>query len=269
MSAEAHEQGCGTALVLTSRDRRVGLIQLNRPKALNALSPAMMDQLLAALRTLDADPDVGCVVIAGHDQAFVAGADIKGMRTRSPYEALTAPSSRFWLRLREIEVPLIAAVSGPAYGGGCELALACDMIVAHESANFAQKEITVGIMPGGGGTQRLARTLGKQRAMEMVLTGRAITAVQAHEVGLVNRVVTDGTPGAWRNAAVELAHEVAAGPPIAVRLAKRAVAAAEEAPLGAAMMLERGLMDVAFATEDRVEGMTAFLERRAPQWAGR
>ncbi len=252
--------------ILIERHGRVVVLQLNRPDQLNALSPAMMDELLDALRDADADPAVGAVVVSGHDRAFVAGADIKGMRERALHDVLTAPASRFWMRLTEIEVPLVAAVSGPAFGGGCELALACDLVVASETAVFSQAEIKVGILPGGGGTQRLARTIGKHRAMEIVLTGCAVTASEAKDLGFVNRVVDADR---WREAALELAAEVAAGPPIAVRLAKRAVLAAEDGPLGVGMLAERKLMELAFASEDRVEGMTAFVERRAPRWSGR
>jgi enoyl-CoA hydratase/carnithine racemase len=260
----AHAQEDG--LVLVERDGGVAVVQLNRPDALNALTSEMMDEILSALRELDTDPEVRAVVIAGHDRAFAAGADIKSMRTRSLHDVLGAPASRFWRRLTEIEVPLVAAVSGAAMGGGCELALACDMIVASETARFSQAEIRVGIMPGGGGTQRLARTVGKHRTMEMVLTGSPITAVEAERLGLVNRVVG---PDEWHAVAIDLARKVAAGPPVAVRLAKQAVLAAEEASLSAAMLTERKLMELAFATEDRVEGMTAFIERRRPEWSGR
>ncbi len=251
-------------LVLTERDGRVAIVQLNRPDVLNALSPEMMDALLGRLRELDADSSVGAVVIAGHDRAFVAGADIASMRLRPLSDVLTAQSSRFWFRLAEIEVPLVAAVSGPAYGGGCELALACDLVVASRTARFSQAEIKVGILPGGGGTQRLARTIGKHKAMELVLTGRPVTAQEAEALGFVNRVADEDS---WRSAAVDLARTVASGPPHAVRLAKRAVLAAEETPLSAGMQTERRLMELAFATDDRVEGMTAFLERRPPRWS--
>lgn len=262
--------GGGTAedsnLVLVEHRGRVAVLQLNRPEALNALSPEMMELLLAELVALDGDVGVGAVVIAGHDRAFVAGADIKSMQHRSLADVLAAPSSRFWFRLSQIEVPLVAAVSGPALGGGCELALACDLVVASETAVFSQAEIKVGILPGGGGSQRLARTIGKHKAMEMILTGRRVTATEAELLGFVNRVVQ---PDRWREAAIELAAEVAAGPPIASRLAKKAVLSAEEGPLSSAMQAERRLMELAFATEDRVEGMTAFVERRAPEWKGR
>ncbi len=252
--------------VLVERRERVVVLQLNRPDQLNALSTRLMDELLEALRAADADASVGAVVIAGHDRAFVAGADIKGMRDRPLHDVLTAPASRFWMRLAEIEVPLVAAVSGPAFGGGCELALACDLVVASETAVFSQAEIKVGILPGGGGTQRLARAIGKHRAMEIVLTGCPVSAQEAKGLGFVNHVVA---PDRWRDAALELAAEVAAGPPLAVRLAKRAVLAAEDAPMAMGMLAERKLMELAFASEDRVEGMSAFIERRAPRWSGR
>nr|WP_271213818.1 enoyl-CoA hydratase-related protein [Rhodococcus wratislaviensis]GLK41082.1 enoyl-CoA hydratase [Rhodococcus wratislaviensis] len=255
----------GEALVSVERDGRVAVVQLNRPRVLNALSPQMMDALLTELRALDTDPGVGAVVIAGHDRAFVAGADIASMQHRPLSDVLTAQASRFWFRLTEIEVPLVAAVSGPAYGGGCELALACDIVVASATARFSQAEIKVGIMPGGGGTQRLARTLGKHKAMELVLTGRAVTAEEAERLGFVNRVVPEQT---WRQEAVAFAQQVAAGPPLATRLAKKAVLAAEETSLTAGMQVERRLMELAFASEDRMEGMTAFLEKRAPLWTG-
>lgn len=253
-------------LLLIEQHDGVAVVQLNRPSSLNALSTQMMDGLLAELRSLDIAPDVRVVVIVGHERAFVAGADIKAMKDRELSEVLGAAASRFWLRLAEIEVPLIAAVAGPAFGGGCELALACDLVVASETAVFAQAEIKVGILPGGGGTQRLARTVGKHRAMEIVLTGRPITAEEARLMGFVNRVVA---PDDLRDEAMAMARVVADGPPRAVRLAKQAVLAAEEGSLSQGMRLERKLMEIAFAGEDRVEGMTAFVERRPPRWSGR
>ena len=178
---------------------------------------------------------------------------------------LTSPAARFWPRLAAIRTPLVAAVSGYALGGGCELALACDMIVASESAQFGQPEILLGIIPGGGGTQRLARVMGKQRAMELVLTGRRIEAAEAHELGIVTSVApADG----WLDAALELAATVAERPPLAVRLAKQAVLAAEETAMSAGLDHERRLYELAMATEDRVEGMTAFLEKRKPEFRG-
>jgi enoyl-CoA hydratase/carnithine racemase len=253
-------------LVESSRDGNVVLLRLNRPEARNALSPELMEELASELERLDPDPEVRCVVIAGSDKVFAAGADIKAMAERSFAEALRHPAAGFWRRLAAIKTPMIAAVSGYALGGGCELALACDMIVAAEGATFGQPEINLGIIPGGGGTQRLARVLGKQRAMELVLTGERFDAAAALELGLVNRVVEgDG----WLDEAMALAATVAERPPIAARLAKQAVIAAEETALSAGLETERRLYELAMATEDRVEGMTAFLEKREPKFEGK
>jgi enoyl-CoA hydratase/carnithine racemase len=254
------------ALVATETRDAVGIVTLDRPEARNALSPELMEELAAALEAWDLDPDVRCIVIAGNDEAFAAGADIKAMAQRSFQDALAAPSARFWPRIAAVRTPLIAAVSGWALGGGCELALACDMIVASESAELGQPEILLGIIPGGGGTQRLARLIGKQRAMELVLTGRRITAQEAFDLGIVNRVAGKNV---WLESAVELAEVVARRPPIAVRLGKQAVLAADETALSAGLDHERRLYELAMATEDRVEGMNAFLERRRPQFRGR
>jgi enoyl-CoA hydratase/carnithine racemase len=255
-----------TDLVEVTRDGRVALLRLNRPEARNALSPELMEALAAELERLDPDPEVRCAVIAGSEKVFAAGADIKAMAERSFEEALRHPAASFWRRLAAIKTPLVAAVSGYALGGGCELALACDMIVASETAVFGQPEILLGIIPGGGGTQRLARVVGKQRAMEYVLTGKRFDATTAHELGLVNEVVDSGT---WLEAALELARTVAAQPPIAARLGKQAVLAAEETGLSAGLESERRLYELAMATEDRVEGMKAFLEKREARFEGR
>jgi enoyl-CoA hydratase/carnithine racemase len=253
-------------LIDTSLDGHVALLRLNRPEARNALSPEMMELLAGELERLDSDPEVRCGVIAGSDEVFAAGADIKAMSERSFAEALRHPAASFWRRVAAVKTPLIAAVSGYALGGGCELALACDMIVASDDARFGQPEITLGIIPGGGGTQRLARVLGKQRAMEYVLTGRRFDADMALEMGLVNKVAKKGR---WLQEAMELAHTVAERPPIATRLAKQAVLAAEETALSAGLENERRLYELAMATEDRVEGMRAFLEKREPEFRGR
>ena len=253
-------------LVQFSVDGRVALLRLNRPEARNALSPEMMDQLVAELERLEPGPDTRCIVIAVSEEVFAAGADIKAMSERSFAEALTHPSSAFWRRLAAIKTPMIAAVSGYPLGGGCELALACDMIVASDTAKFGQPEITLGIIPGGGGTQRLARVIGKQRAMEYVLSGRRFDAETALELGLVNKVVAEGR---WLEEAMALATKVAEQPPIAARLAKQAVLAAEETALSAGLENERRLYELAMATEDRVEGMNAFLEKREPNFEGR
>jgi enoyl-CoA hydratase/carnithine racemase len=253
-------------LVETTIDERgVALLRLNRPEARNALSPEMMERIASELESLDPDPEVRCVVIAGSEKVFAAGADIRAMAERSFAEALHHPTASFWRRLAAIKTPMIAAVSGYALGGGCELALACDMIVASDTAQFGQPEVTLGIIPGGGGSQRLARVIGKQRAMEYVLTGRRFDADMALEMGLVNRVVKKGR---WLEEALDLAGTIAERPPIAVRLGKQAVLAAEETNLAAGMETERRLYELAMATEDRVEGMRAFLEKREPEFRG-
>ena len=244
----------------------VGLARLDRPEARNALSPELMEELAAICERWDEDPEVRCIVIAGGDDWFAAGGDIKVMAKRTLAETLASPSARFWPRLAALRTPHVAAVSGYALGGGCELALTCDMLVASEGAQFGQPEILIGIIPGGGGTQRLARVMGKQRAMELVLTGRRIGAEEAYGLGIVTRLApADG----WLDAALELAAEVAERPPLAARLAKQAVLAAEETALSAGLDHERRLYELAMATEDRVEGMNAFLEKRKPEFRGR
>ena len=225
-----------------------------------------MEELAGVLEGWDSDPAVRCIVVAGNDETFAAGGDIRAMAERSFQETLFAPGARFWPRIAALRTPLIAAVSGFALGGGCELALACDMIVASETAEFGQPEITLGIIPGGGGTQRLARVMGKQRTMELVLTGRRIDAREAFRLGLVNQLAGKND---WLEKALELAEVVARRPPLAVRLAKQAVIAADETALSAGLEQERRLYELAMATEDRVEGMRAFLEKRPPDFRGR
>ncbi len=254
------------ALVETSVDGQVGLCRLNRPEARNALSPEMMEELTAALAVFDTDEAVRCIVIAGSNKVFAAGADIAAIAERSFSEALFHPAAAFWRRLAECRTPMVAAVSGFALGGGCELALACDLIVASETAQFGQPEINLGIIPGGGSTQRLARAVGKQRAMELVLTGRRIDAHEAERIGIVNEVTA---AEAWLERALEVARTIAERPPIATKLAKQAVLAAEETGLAAGLEHERRLYELAMATEDRVEGTRAFLEKRTPDFKGR
>jgi enoyl-CoA hydratase/carnithine racemase len=254
-----------TSLVEVTVNGNVALCRLNRPEARNALSDDLKDELAEAVARLDADDDVHCIVIAGDDQAFAAGADVKALADHRLDQA-AAPSAAFWRRLAAVRTPMIAAVSGWALGGGCELALLCDMIVASESAEFGQPEITLAIIPGGGGTQRLARVAGKQRAMELVLTGRRFSAREAHAMGLVNQVTGKRE---WLDKALELAEVIARRPPLAARLAKEAVLAAEETGLTAGLEAERRLFGAAMATEDRVEGMRAFLEKRRPDYRGR
>jgi enoyl-CoA hydratase/carnithine racemase len=248
------------------RGEGVWLLRLDRPEVRNALSPGLMDELASELERLDADPEARVLVIAGSDEVFASGADVRALRERTFEESMRHPAASFWRRVAAVKTPIVAAVSGWALGGGFELALACDLIVASETAEFGQPEITLGIIPGGGGTQRLARVIGKQRAMELVLTGRRIDAHEAARLGLVNAVVKKRE---WLEQTVELAHRIARRPPIAARLAKQAVLAADETGLSAGLEIERRLYELAMATEDRIEGMDAFLEKRRPEFRGR
>ncbi len=250
----------------TVDDFHVGLLRLNHPETRNALSPEMREGILAGLERFDADPEVRCIVIAGSDKIFASGADIRALAARALGEPADASGAEFWRRIAAVQTPIVAAVAGYALGGGCELALACDMIVADETVRFGQPEITLGIIPGGGGTQRLTRAIGKQRAMEYVLTGRHFDAGLAAAWGIVNKVVETGQSTLE---AVELARTIAERPPIATRLAKQAVLTAQESGISAGLTAERAMFDQAMATEDRVEGMQAFLEKREPSFKGR
>ena len=261
MSGAAPDQ-----LVRAEKRDTVGVARIDRPQARNALSPEVMEQLAQLVEAWDADPEVHCIVIAGGDEFFASGADIRSLRDRTLQETLIAPGARFWSRLAATRTPLVAAVSGYALGAGCELALLCDLVVASRTAELGQPEITLGIIPGGGGTQRLARAVGKHRAMELVLTGRRIGAEEAHRLGLVNRIAE---PDEWLEEAIDVAGVVARRAPLAVRLAKQAVLAAFETGLTAGLDQERRLFELAMATEDRVEGTTAFLEKRRPEFRGR
>jgi enoyl-CoA hydratase/carnithine racemase len=244
----------------------VALVRLGQRSGPNVLSPELMDELIDRLESLDQGGEARVIVLAGNAKTFAAGADLRSMRDRSFQEAMALPSARFWTRINAVGLPLVAAVSGYALGGGCELALACDLIVAAETAVFGQPEIEFGIIPGGGATQRLTRILGRQRATELILTGRRIAAAEAAAMGLVNRVTASD---AWLEEALDLAREIASKPPLGVRLAKRAISLAAEVPQGAGIEQERRLYELAMATEDRVEGMTAFLDKREPHWRGR
>jgi enoyl-CoA hydratase len=252
--------------ILVERDEHVGIVTLNRPKELNALRTDLRRELVEALEEFDRDDGIGCIVITGAgDRAFAAGADIKEMSDKSPIEMMLGGFAT-WQRIRNIHKPMIAAVEGYALGGGCELAMHCDMIVASENARFGQPEILIGVMPGAGGTQRLARTLGKYRTMEIVLTGAQVTAEEMHKFGLVNRVVPKGE---HLTEAVKLAKTVAAQAPVAVRLAKDAVNAAFETTLGQGLEIESKNFFLLFATEDMREGMQAFIEKRKAEFKGR
>jgi enoyl-CoA hydratase/carnithine racemase len=253
------------APVQTSVEAGVALVRLASPETRNALAKDLREALAAAVERCDADPEVRCIVIAGSEKVFAAGADIKAMAALEAGEPGDPANATLWPRLAAIETPMVAAVAGYALGGGCELALACDMIVADAEARFGQPEITLGVVPGGGAAQRLTRVIGKQRTMEYVLTGRLFDAATAHAWGIVNRLVRKGR---WLEEALQLARTVAERPPIAARLAKRAVLDAEVG-LAEGLAGERLLFEQAMTTEDRVEGMQAFLEKREPRFRGR
>lgn len=252
--------------ILVERQEHIGIVTLNRPKELNALNFQLVSELAQALEAFDRDESIRCIVLTGAgEKAFAAGADIKEMSDKSPVDMMMG-GFEAWLRIRHIHKPMIAAVGGYAFGGGCELAMHCDMIVASENARFAQPEIKIGIIPGAGGTQRLARTLGKFRTLEMVLTGEPFTAQEMAAHGLVNRVVPKGE---HLNEAIKLAKVVAERPPVAVRLAKEAVLAAFETALEEGLEIERKNFFLLFATEDMREGMRAFMEKRPPEFKGK
>jgi enoyl-CoA hydratase len=245
----------------------VGLVTFDRQDALNALNFALIAELTDALERLDRDPACRCIVLTGAgDRAFAAGADIKELARQTPTSLTVDDEFHRWERIKRIRKPIVAAVRGVALGGGCELAMACDMIVAAEDAKFGQPEIRLGVMPGAGGTQRLTRAIGKAKAMELVLTGDNIGAREAEARGLVTRVVP---AEATLEAALELAGRIAALPPIAVVAAKEAVNRAEELSLEAGLEFERRNFFLLFATEDKQEGMAAFTEKRSPTWSGR
>jgi enoyl-CoA hydratase len=245
----------------------VALLSIDRQDALNALSFDLLDELATALETLEADPDCRAIVLTGAgDRAFAAGADIRELATQTPTSLAAGNRFAAWDRIAAIGTPLIAAVRGFALGGGSELAMSCDMIVAGEDAQFGQPEIRLGVMPGAGGTQRLTRAIGKAKAMEMILTGRTMGAREAEAHGLVTRVVPSE---ATLDAALELATVVAAQAPLAARAAKQAILEAAELSLSAGIDHERREFFLLFATDDQTEGMTAFDEKRPATWTGR
>jgi len=252
--------------ILTAVDGPVGTIALHRPKALNALNAALMAETLDALTRFDRDEAVRCIILTGNERAFAAGADIKEMADASAVEMLARDNLSAFDAVRKVSKPIIAAVSGYALGGGCELAMACDMIVASETARFGQPEINLGVMPGAGGTQRLTRAIGKARAMEMVLTGEPMGAAEALARGLVNRVVPAEL---YLEEARKLALQIAGQAPVAVRLAKDAVLKAQDLSIEEGLDYERRLFYLLFATEDQKEGMAAFVDKRKPHWTGR
>ncbi|MCI0448751.1 MAG: enoyl-CoA hydratase-related protein [Chlorobi bacterium] len=245
---------------------KVGQIQFNRPDVLNALNIELMGELLGALEQFDKETEIGCIIITGSAKAFAAGADIKEMATQGAIDMHIRDQFAVWDKIRKIKKPIIAATSGYVLGGGCELSMTCDMIVAAESTRFGQPEIKIGIIPGAGGTQRLTRAIGKARAMEMILTGRMYSAREMFEAGLVTRIADDEI---YLEEAQALAKEIAAMPPIAVQMAKDAILKAFDTTVEGGLEYERKAFYLLFASEDMKEGMNAFIEKRKPEWKGK
>jgi enoyl-CoA hydratase len=252
--------------VLIERDEPVAVVRLNRPEQLNALSNQLMGELVGALENLDDDDAIRCIVLAGNDKAFAAGADINELSNATHLELYFGGRIDKWDAIRKIRTPIVAAVSGYCLGGGCELAMACDLIVASETAQFGQPETNLGVMPGAGGTQRLTRAIGKSKAMDVILTGRFLSAGEAERAGLVARVVPKE---AWLGDAKEVAKTIAAKSPVGIRLAKEAVNVAFETTLTAGLDAERKAFHLARSSEDAEEGLKAFTEKREPNFKGR
>jgi enoyl-CoA hydratase len=253
-------------LVLTETRGRVGLITINRPQAMNALNHQVMLEMIDALESFDKNDAIGAMVITGNEKAFAAGADIKEMADRSIEQMMDRDHVAVFGRIRTIRKPVIAAVSGWALGAGCEVALSCDLIVASESARFGQPEINIGVIPGAGGTQRLTRAVGKAIAMEMILNDRRLTAQEAHQLGMVNRVVSVES---YLEEALKLAQDIASRAPVAVRAAKKMINQAFERTLSEGLAAEKQEFYNLFATQDQKEGMQAFIEKRRPEWRGK
>lgn len=254
------------SLVLVERDEPITVVLLNRPEQLNALSDELMEELVRALEELDRDEAIRCIVLGGSERAFAAGADIGELASASAIELYYARRVERWDGIRNLWTPLVAAVSGFCLGGGCELAMSCDLIVASETAKFGQPETGLGLIPGAGGTQRLTRAVGKSLAMDVILSGRMLTAREALQAGLVARVVARE---AWLEEAKRVAREIAAKGPVATRLAKEAVDRAYEGTLQLGLEYERRALYLAFASEDAREGLLAFVEKRKPDFKGR
>jgi enoyl-CoA hydratase len=263
---QSERSSSGKELVQVERDGRVGVVLMNRPRQLNALSGELMSAVVASLSELDADPEIRAIVLGGGERAFAAGADINELAAGTPITLYENRRIDAWDSIRDLRTPLVAAVSGFCLGGGCELAMLCDLIVASETARFGQPEINLGVLPGAGGTQRLTRAVGKSVAMDMILTGRMLSAREALSFGLVARVVARE---AWLDEAKRVARDIAAKGPIAVRLAKEAVDTAFEAPLAVGVDFERRAFYLARASEDATEGLDAFIEKREPDFKGR
>ena len=252
--------------VTVEKDGAVGVVTLNRPQALNALSYGLVKDLSLAMQELDQDPEVRAIVVTGGEKVFAAGADIKEMADRGPFDERIQERLAYRDKINKITKPVIAAVSGFALGGGCELVMSCDIIIAAENARFGQPEVNLGIIPGSGGTQRLTHVLGKHRAMELVLTGDMLSASDAERLGLVNRVVP---PELVLEEAKNVAKKIAAKPALAIKAAKEAVLKAANAPLDEGLDFERKSFYLLFASEDRSEGMKAFLEKRKAEFKGK
>ncbi|MBS1612900.1 MAG: enoyl-CoA hydratase/isomerase family protein [Bacteroidetes bacterium] len=246
--------------------KHIALIELNRPKELNALSRQVMLEIRDTLKALDEDDNVRVIILTGGEKVFAAGADIKQMADATAIDMLNIDQFSTWDQIKKTRKPIIAAVSGFALGGGCELAMTCDMIIATETAKFGQPEIKIGTMPGAGGTQRLTRAIGKVRAMEMVLTGKFISAEEALQYGLVNRIVPAEL---MMHETLGLAKQIAAQSPVAIKLAKEAVNQAFNSTLDEGLMFERKNFYLTFASEDQKEGMAAFVEKRTPEFKGK
>ncbi|MCX6160069.1 MAG: enoyl-CoA hydratase-related protein [Ignavibacteriae bacterium] len=245
---------------------KVGLIELNRPKALNALNTELMGEVAEALHAFDKDAEIGCSVITGSEKAFAAGSDIKEMAEMNSVDAYSAEMFSAWDRIRLMKKPVIASVSGYALGGGCELAMLCDMIVASECAKFGQPEINLAVIPGAGGTQRLTRAVGKARAMEMILTGKMFSAREMFEAGLVTRVVEDGK---FLEESLNLAKDIAVKPALAVQLAKECILKSFDTTIETGIEFERKNFYLLFSSGDKQEGMKAFIEKRKAVWKGK
>jgi len=252
--------------VIVAKDGAIAVVTLNRPQALNALSYGLVKDLSLAMQELDQDADVRVIVVTGGDKVFAAGADIKEMADKSPFDQLVLERLAYRDKINKISKPVIAAVTGFALGGGCELAMSCDIIVAAENARFGQPEVNLGIIPGSGGTQRLTHLLGKHRAMELVLTGDMLNANDAERLGLVNRVVPAEL---CLEEAINIAKKLAAKPQLAVRAAKEAVLKSANTGLDEGLEFERKAFYLIFASEDRTEGMKAFLEKRKAEFKGK
>jgi enoyl-CoA hydratase len=252
--------------ITTAVEDQIGIVTLNRPKVLNALNHELMDELVKALDAFDRDDNIRVIVLTGGERAFAAGADIKEMSDETTVSIMDKDRFSTWDRIKNVKKPIIAAVSGYALGGGCELVMNCDIIIASETAQFGQPEINLGVIPGAGGTQRLTRIVGKYKAMELILTGRPFTAFEAHQLGLVNKVAPVEL---FLDEAKAMAKEIAKKSPIAVKLAKESIMKTFETTLNEGLQFERKNFYMLFSSEDQKEGMKAFMEKRQASFKGR